>query len=586
MGAQVAQDLISLARSRFQNLTSAETLAIRAAAVGEVAACGPISEYTDSVDPFKLNTDWSKRVIRADIVRWLCLEGGTTELVPRSGIQIFAAMIVGELDMQYSLTPIPLTLQSCFITDTISFKNARLSSLILSGSHVSRILADGLEVKNNVLLNKGFESTSEVVFRDAKVGGGFNTTGGIFRNPEGMALGCDRMRVEGSVFISRAEIGMQSQFYGEVRFAGAQIGSNLECDGGLFENLTGPAITADRLTTNGGVTLRNGFTAKGEVRFQNVSIGTAFDCSHGTFFNPDGKALNAEGARVGGSAFFAGQFTCTGSLHLWGFAVDGGVQCQAGKFTKMDLRRASIKGPLRWIDITNPGETDLDLRDATVGSIEDTEESWPRSGHLHIEGLRYEQFVNRPNDVEMRLKWLRLDTSDSSRPYQQLATLYSELGEPAIARRVRYEMEEGRYRGRSQILGFLLKLTIGYGYRLGRAGWCLAVIWMLGFILSWSGYAHGLIVPTDNDAYKYFVVHGEAPPQYQRFSSAIYSVEHSIPALSLGVSSAWSANTPADNVRPRIDRGLRWWFWLQTALGWVLSIFFVAGLTGLVKSDA
>lgn len=147
MGAQVAQDLISLARSRFQNRTSAETLAIRAAAVGEVAACGPISEYADSLDPFKLNTDWSKRVIRADIVRWLCLEGGTTELVPRSGIQIFAAMIVGELDMQYSLTPFPLTLQSCFITDTISFKNARLSSLILSGSHVSRILADGLEAK-------------------------------------------------------------------------------------------------------------------------------------------------------------------------------------------------------------------------------------------------------------------------------------------------------------------------------------------------------------------------------------------------------------------------------------------------------
>ena len=55
--------------------------------------------------------------------------------------------------------------------------------------------------------------------------------------------------------------------------------------------------------------------------------------------------------------------------------------------------------------------------------------------------------MNRPNDVEMRLKWLRLDTSDSSRPYQQLATLYSELGEPAIARRVRYEMEERLYRG-------------------------------------------------------------------------------------------------------------------------------------------
>jgi hypothetical protein len=251
----------------------------------------------------------------------------------------------------------------------------------------------------------------------------------------------------------------------------------------------------------------------------------------------------------------------------------------------VDLRRASIKGPLRWIEITDPSETDLDLRDATLGSIEDTEESWPQSVKLHIEGLRYERFTNRPNDVEMRLKWLRLDNADSSQPYRQLAAFYSELGERAIARRVLYVLEDSQYCRRSPILGFFLKVTIGYGYRLGRAGWCLAVIWMLGFILSWSGYASGLIVPTDKDAYKFFVVHGEAPPQYQRFSSMIYSLEHSVPAFSVGVSSAWTANTPADDVRPRMNRGLRWWFWLQTALGWILSIFFVAGLTGLAKNN-
>ena len=205
--------------------------------------------------------------------------------------------------MQYSSTPFPLTLQNCLITDTVSFKNARISSLILSGSHTGRILADGLEAMNNVLLNNGFESNSEVIFREARIGGSFNTTGGTFRNPKGMALGCDRIRVEGSVFVSRAERGLQSQFYGEVRFAGAQIGSNFECDGGLFENLTGPAITADRITTNGGVTLRNGFSATGEVRFQNAAIGTVLDCSHGRFSNPEERALNAENAEVGGNAF-------------------------------------------------------------------------------------------------------------------------------------------------------------------------------------------------------------------------------------------------------------------------------------------
>lgn len=581
----MTQNLLALTTARFQNLTSAEELMIKAVGTGDVAVFGPMSEYENSITPFSGNTDWDRRIIRAQIVRWLCTESGVAELVDRRGIHVFAAKIVGELDMQYSSTPFPLTLQNCLITDTVSFKNARIPSLILSGSHTGRILADGLEAMNNVLLNNGFESNSEVIFREARIGGSLNTTGGTFRNPKGMALGCDRMRVEGSVFVSRAERGLQSQFYGEVRFAGAQIGSNLECDGGLFENLAGPAITADRITTNGGVTLRNGFSATGEVRFQNAAIGTVLDCSHGRFSNPEQRALNAENAQVGGNAFFAGNFTCNGSLHLWGLTVGGAITCQGGKFTKVDLRRASIEGPLRWIEISDPAETDLDLRDAAIGSIEDTEESWPESGNLHIEGLKYEGFANRPRDLEMRLKWLRLDTTDSAQPYLQLASFYSELGERAIARRVLYTLEDRQYRRRSRVLGFFLKWTVGYGYRLGRAGWCLGVLWAFGFVLGWNGYARGLIVPVDNDAYKFFVNHGEAPPQYQRFSSAIFSLEHSIPALSLGVSPAWSANTPAQNVRPRIDRGLRWWFSAQIVFGWVLSIFFVAGLTGLVKND-
>jgi hypothetical protein len=582
----MAQDLLAAALMRFQNLTNAEALMVNAALTGDVAVCSPMSEYTQSLDPFVSNIQWEHRIIRAQVLRWLCVDSVAAELAERRGIHVFAANIVGELDMQYSRIPFPLTLEKCLVTDTMSLKNARIPSLILSGSHVGRILADGLEATNNILLNRGFQSNSEVVFREAKIGGSFNTTGATFKNPDGMALGCDRMSVEGSVFLSRGEGAMQSQFFGEVRFAGAQVGSNLECDAGSFQNLVGPAITADRITTNGGVTLRNGFSAIGEVRFQNATLGTIFDCNNGSFSNPEGKALNAESAHIGGSAFFGGNFTCRGSLHLWGLAVDGGINCQAGKFTKVDLRRASIKGPLRWIEITDPHQTELDLRDAIVGSIEDTEESWPNAGRLHIEGLRYERFTDQPNDVEKRLRWIQLDTTDSTQPYRQLAAFYSELGERVVARRVLYRLEDRQFSQRSPILGFFLKLTIGYGYRLGRAGWCLAVVWIVGFALGWSGYASGMIVPTDDVAYKYLAIHREAPPQYQRFSSAIYSLEHSVPALNLGVSSAWSANTPAQNIRPRIFRSLRWWFWFQTALGWILSIFFVAGLTGLVKNDA
>jgi len=580
----MGKDIFAMAVARFQVLTMAEALMMKAASTGEVAVCGPTREYEESIDPFQSGIDWGpERQIRAPILRWLCSEADAVELVQQRGVHVFAARVIGELDLSYTRIPFPITLQSCMFTDAISFKNARIPSLILSGSRVTKILADGIEATNNVLLDGGFRSEGEVLFREAKIGGSFRTTGARFTNPEGMALGCDRMTVDGSVFLSH--VGIESTFQGEVRFAGARIGSNLECDAGQFQNSRGPAITADRITTNGGVTLRNGFRASGEVRFQNANIGTVLDCSHGVFSNHNEKAFNGEGAHIGGNAFFAGDCVALGSVHLWGVVVDKGITCQAGKFSKLDLRQSSIKGPLRWIDITDPSETELDLRDAMIGSIEDTELSWPQQGNLHIEGLRYERFTNNLLDFRTRLRWIQLDKAGSAQPYKQLAAFYSEQGERETARCVLYELEKRLYRRRSRILGFFLSLTIGYGYRLERACWCLLVIWVLGLAASFAGYQHRLIVPRDKDAYDYFMCHGEVPLHYQRFSSSIYSLEHSIPALNLDVSPAWSANTPAQNSKPPLLRSLRWWFWLQMVLGWALSIFFVAGLTGFVKTE-
>ena len=66
----------------------------------------------------------------------------------------------------------------------------------------------------------------------------------------------------------------------------------------------------------------------------------------------------------------------------------------------------------------------------------------------------------------------------------------------------------------------------------------------------------------------------------------MFTIEHSLPAINLGIANNWSADAvPQTSGNPRFANSIRIWLCAQRLLGWVLSIFFLAGITGLVKSD-
>jgi len=54
----------------------------------------------------------------------------------------------------------------------------------------------------------------------------------------------------------------------------------------------------------------------------------------------------------------------------------------------------------------------------------------------------------------------------------------------------------------------------------------------------------------------------------------MFTIEHSLPAINFAASDHWAAGAC-----------FRYWFIWQKILGSFLSIFFVAGITGLAKSD-
>ena len=114
----------------------------------------------------------------------------------------------------------------------------------------------------------------------------------------------------------------------------------------------------------------------------------------------------------------------------------------------------------------------------------------------------------------------------------------------------------------------------------------VALIRYVGYAASNVGYRDRVITPTEKDAYTYFIQHGQAPDYYPRFNAFVFTIEHSVPAINLGISNNWSADSFAQiTEHPCYVSCIRNGLLAQRLLGWILSIFFIAGITGLVKSD-
>jgi hypothetical protein len=493
--------------------------------------------------------------------------------------------VTGLVDLIHADIPFPVQFRECVFTDAIWLKAARLRSLIFRGGRACGLNADTTLIETNVLMVDGFESKGEVSFREASVGGGFRTDGGRFFSDDLGALVCDRIKVSGGVFLSQLQ--KPAEFHGEVRFSGADVGGNFDCEGAYFSNLEGRALSADRIRTGGSLFLRNS-TARGEIIVGQSRIGSVLDCRGASFESNGERTLNAERANVGSNVLIDLGFVCD-KVHFLSIVVQGSLRSNSSRIGKLDLRYARVEGMFEWTEMVEPSDSHLDLRGARFESIKDDEASWPGPGAIQFDGLRFERFADSPTGVAARLRWLALDPSNPAQAYRQLSRVYDQAGEGDASWEVLFAFERLRRSHRKGILpvisSAILRWTVGYGYKLWRAGALMLLLTAAGFVFALLGYRARLIAPSDKDANAAFVAAGAPPAYYPRFSASMYSIEHSLPALSLGVAGSWSADTSAQWPRhPRTASFIRYWFWIQTLFGWVLSVFFVAGLTGIVKS--
>ena len=522
-----------------EGLTPAERQLLARVADGEEADFSAPDEGQN--DPTQGAAWGPERTIRAAFLHWLCTDAQAAACVPPKGIRIRGARIEGPLDFEGARLLHRLSLIRCAIPEGILLTDARARRIDLSGSYIRGLHADGLAVEGDLVLS-----------------------GARLENPNGDALVADGMTVEGGVFLDE---GFHAT--GEVRLLGARIRGQLSCRGARLENPNGDALVADRMTVEGGVFLDEGFHATGAVRLLGARIQGQLSCRGARLENPNGDALSADGMTVVGDVFLDEGFHATGAVRLRGARIRGRLVCTEARFE-------------------NPNGIALNLEHARLGGIEDDEGSWPQRGRLRIDGLEYEGFAGdrTPTDARRRLEWLRRQLPDfRPQPYDQLARVFRRMGREADAVEVLIAKQEDLIRhGKLSLWGRLarriLGVTIGHGYRSGRALlWSLAFVIAGALIFGWAN-ARGLMAPSSPEILTdpLYRAGGTIPPDYPRFQALAYSLDAFLPIVDLHQEGFWlpDAGKPFGAL-------VRLYLWIHIAAGWFLSTLFVSGVTGLVR---
>ena len=475
----------------------------------------------------------------------------------------------------------------------------------------------GLTVDQDVTLTAGTVVSGGIDLTGSHIGGKLDLTGGAFHNAGTTALDLARAVIAQNM-ICRSGFDVQ----GKILLAGAQVSGNLWCEGGRFDNATDIAIDGTGLTVGRDVAFSRqaggeGFLANGKVVLSDANIGGSLCCTGGQFTNPGGIALTAKGLTVTRDALFCAGFVADGEIDLADCVIGGNLTCGGGRFTHrpvslkcdraqikqsaqfgdgfyadgtvslhgvqvtadleftraelaasgqvpaLTLRDATVGGTLRMRFVPQPVAA-IDLTRAKVGQLDDRETMWPPE--VRLDGFVYGTLPADGPPVQARLALLASNPRYVPQIYLQLASVYQAAGSDDESTAVAIAGEDARRRSQTGVagrfkraLGFLLKLTVQYGYRPLQVLWWLFALEIVGTFVFIDLHGKGLLKPTSG-----------AP----EFNSILYTLDLLVPVVSLGQRAFWTANGAAV-----------WVSAVFTITGWILALCLAVGVGRIFKTQ-
>jgi hypothetical protein len=530
-------------------------------------------------DGSRPEADDPSRAVRAAFLRFLLLGGEEGYRPHEKGVRLSGAYIRGVLDLEACRVFRDIGLKDCRFDAAPVLRSAVIDRLFLDGSFLPGIDAERLEARGGLYL-RGAHVSGEIRLADARLGGNLACDGATIHAIGGIALNARSLEVR-NIYLRGADI------RGGINVSGAQLAADFDCAGLVVYRPDKVAIGADAIKAGGSVILRAA-AVEGEVRLLGSHIGGDLDCTGAAFVNPGHNALQLSRTLIEG-AFF--------------------------------LRNgAEVKGL-------------LDMQGASINTVHDEFACWPGKGDVRLNRCRYGAFIDGPVDATGRLAWLSLQTPERwgedfwPQPFEQLATVFREMGHDEDARAVliakeRLQRRARRKRARSRlwrgmiaIKDGVLEVTVAYGRQPLLAFVWLTLFWLFGVII--FGYAElqdafkpnspvvlrspeWTLCGVGKSEQRFLAstqqsVSGRAEAgqtqlacfreqweasSYPRFNAWMYSMDTLLPVLEMDQKAYW-----------RPDPSKRWgtsaltYFYFQSVVGWALSLLAVAGFSGLVKSQ-
>ncbi len=396
-----------------------------------------------------------------------------------------------------------------------------------------------------------------------------------------MALRVHGADVVGCLDLYQAEIEAAIEFVG-CTFDAVPNLSFANLRGVTFEGSTLPGLDAFGASVQGnlsfvkciltGAIVVYGVHVSGDLDFDWARL--AADGRPEEIFGDRTAAVFGDAVQVGRHLYLQGT-AATGNVELAGMRVGGTMYAHQGLRVEgeLRLRRADVAGEVNLTDavLLNPGgvaldawglragqlsllpertEGAVDLRHARVEVLRDDPDRWP--AQLRLDGATYTA-LEPVRTARQRLHWLDRDPDGYlPQPFEQLATLYRQIGHEADARTVLLVKQRRRRQQLSPAgaaWGLLQDGLVGYGYRPARAAVWLLVLTALGTTV-FSLYPPG------------------GRPSGTAFNPLVYTLDLLLPIVDFGQERAFGIAGPT-----------QWLAYALTAMGWILFTAVAAAMT-------